>query len=238
MTGVTGRRRRVLLGVSEDRQLRPVVEAAATLASGLKAGLQCLVVEHEDLIAVAGLPFARAFGLAGVSRPVTIEAMENHFRNLARAVERELAASCMHTQVQWALTRPQGDYLRELLAAAETDDVIVMSREAVLALPGGALAAVARLLGRVSAVVLTSGRPLRDGSVMALTADGPGGESALARDIAEAIGARVEPMTLQAFLLSRRQAAVVVVEAALAEAAGERAFFKRVDEAGAAVVLV
>jgi hypothetical protein len=234
-----GAPRRVLLGIAEDQDLRWAVETAAALASGFNTGLQCLLVEHEDLLALAGLPFVRTFGRGGRSSPLTPEVVENHFRNIARSVERTLAISCTRAQVAWELARPRGEYLRELALATKAEDVVVVSRERVMAASGGALAAVRALLGKAAAVVMPAPRALQDGTVLALSGDGQDDAAIeLADGIARALQARLDAVTVADFLASRRRAAVVVASVAQAEAAGEAAFFQRIDEAEAALVLV
>jgi hypothetical protein len=59
--------RRVLLGMGGSDDIRATIAAAAEFAGAVRSELLCLLVEREDLINAAGLPFARAYGFGGSS---------------------------------------------------------------------------------------------------------------------------------------------------------------------------
>lgn len=231
--------RRILLGIGELHGLHISVVTAASLASGLGTGLRCVVVEHGDLLALAGLPFSRAVGRGGISSPMTLQLMESYFRNLSRAVERELIETCARLNIDWALARPSGQYVEELSAAAEGGDIIVVSRRDIAAVPGELLKTARRLLEKAAAIVVPAIKQDPGGAVLAFTTPESGGDAqALAVEIAAALRAPLEIMDFTDFPLTRRKAAIVVAPLALAEATGERLFLQRIDAMGAGAVLV
>jgi len=231
--------RRVLLGVAENREVGLKVETATVFASRLGSEVLCLIVEREDLLSVAGLPFARAFGPGGVSAPLTVESMEAHFRNLVRTAERALAEACGPAKVTWKVQRPQGDYVSELLAAIAPGDVVVVSQQEIRTAPDGLFGTAALLLDKASAVVVPALKPQKGGPVVVLTDDeGDGGAVGLAKDVAASIGARLETITLADFAALRRRGAIVVVPLGLARHMGESGLLASINAAGATAVLV
>lgn len=231
--------RRVLLGVSGTRELQVGVDAAVMLASGFGAVLQCVVVEQEDLLSLSGLPFARAFGRAGMSAPMSPEAVARYFHRVFQDVERQLVERCKPDNVSWELARPQGEYLHALMAAIEEGDVVVVNRKDLHAGPGSLIAMCRTMLEKAAAVVMPAPGPARQTDVLALSDNTMDGNAVrLAGDIAAAMNRRLDVVSPASFLAGRRQAAVVVAPLQLAELTGEDSFLRNIEAMGAAVVLV
>ena len=205
------RPRRILLGVAGTQELTVTIDTAVMMASSFGASLQCVMVEHEDLFAVAGLPFARAFGRGGMSSPVTIEAVAGYFRRVERTIEHELIERCGRVNVRWGLARPHGDYVREVLASVEEGDVVVISRGDLQARPEDLVAIAGSILEKAAAVVFPGSGAGRGGPVLALSGDeANGGAAALAGGIAAATGRKLDQLTPTAFLTEPHRAAIVV----------------------------
>ena len=96
---------RILVAISGSQEFHVTIDAAVTLAAGFGTALQCLIVEHEDLMAIAGLPFARTFGRGGMSSAVTLEGVTGYFRRLAQSVEHELGERCTRVNVEYGRWR-------------------------------------------------------------------------------------------------------------------------------------
>jgi len=239
MTAAPAGPRRVLLGVSGTRELPMAVDAAVMLASGFGAALQCVVVEQEDLLSLSGLPFARAFGRAGMSAPMSPEAVARYFHRVFQAVERELVERCKPGNISWELARPQGEYLGALLAAVEEGDVVVVNRKDLHIGRGSLIAMCRTILEKAAAVVIPAARQTPHANVLALSdASMDGSAVRLARGIAAAMNRRLDVVSPASFLAGRRQAGVVVAPLQLAELAGEDSFLRNIEALGAAAVLV
>ncbi len=239
MAGVTREPRRVLLGLGTGDDLYHSVEAATRFASAARAGLLCILVQQESLISLAGLPFARVYGRGGLSSKFTMDSFESHFSQLVRNAESALAESCARSNVTWQMLRPQGETLRELSAALEEGDIVVINRSDIQ-ISGLGLFGVARLfLGRAAAVVVPSPAAKSGGRILAVS-DGPGTAqaTAIARDIGLATGMRVETVGAADFPHFHGQASVVVAPMDIVAPMGEIEFLRKIAAAGATAVLV
>ena len=230
---------RILVAISGSQEFHVTIDAAVTLAAGFGTALQCLIVEHEDLMAIAGLPFARTFGRGGMSSAVTLEGVTGYFRRLAQSVEHELGERCTRVNVRWTLARPHGDYVRELMASVEQGDVVVVSRGDASADPDALLAMFNTILEKAAAVVIPVARPPKGGRVLALSGGTMDGKArALAHDIALATGRQLTVVPPTEFLSAGRHAAIVVAPIAFAEVMGSARFLHSIEAMGAAAVLV
>jgi hypothetical protein len=221
--------RRILLGIGEADERTAIIEIAARLAGQYGAPVECLVVAAEDLLAAAGLPFTRAVGPGGLSMPVTVTAMENHFRRLADAVERDLSESCRAAGLPWRMERREGTLERQLVGALDTDDVVVIGHRDLRLPGGGALEILRNLLKKASAVIIPSRRSRRRASSGLTFSAGDVPELLLG--LAEALGAEGPTSALH-------RMSVVTMRLKDVEAEGEVAFFRRLEVTGASAVLL
>ncbi|MCB1378214.1 MAG: hypothetical protein KDK89_07600 [Alphaproteobacteria bacterium] len=230
--------RRVLLALSERQEIRVAVDMAANLASGLGAPLQCVVVAQEDLLAAAGLPFVRVVGRGGQPLTMTPESVERHFHGVMRTVERELALCSHRLKLAWDLAQSRSHYLDAMTDALTEGDVAVVGGSDLRTAAGGPAAGLRRLLQKASAVVVPASRPVAKGSVRLLQVADEPDATALANDIAAALGTTLESLTVPGLARAPRHAAVVVASAATAETVGLAAFLRAADAMGAAAVVL
>lgn len=230
---------RILVALSGAHELHLTIDAAVMLAAGFGTALQCVIVEHEDLFALAGLPFARTFGRSGMSSAVTPEGVACYFRRLAKSVELELGERCTRVNVNWALARPQGGYVRELMTSVEPGDVVVVSRGDAKADPEDLIARFDAILEKATAIVIPVAVLPKGGRVLVVSDETLDGKaSSLAHDIARVTGRQLSAVAPAQFLAAGRNAAIVVVPVAFAGAIGAARFLRSIETMGAAVVLV
>jgi nucleotide-binding universal stress UspA family protein len=167
---------------------------AARLAASLGAGLEALFVEDENLLRLARLPFARtASRLLAASEPCDDLALQ--LRALAAETRRAVEAAARDAGVAAGFRAVRGSVGREVLAAAEEADLLVLGYRAhARSLRRPRLGATARvaLAQAPSAVALVQGTPVR--AVVAVACDrSPASEHALemAAAVAEALGGEV-----------------------------------------------
>lgn len=230
---------RILVALGGYGKVSITIDAAVSLAAGFGTALQCVIVEHEDLLAIAGLPFARTFGRGGMSSEVTPEGVTKYFHRLAQSVEHQLVEHCSRVNVHWSLARPQGEFIRELVASVEHRDVVVVSRGDTSADPETLLAMFKALLEKAAAVVIPAQTLPREGRVLALSGGVMDERSTeLARDIADATGRPLAIVPPMEFPGADRHAAIVVAPVAFAELTGTARFLRAIETMGAAAVLV
>ncbi len=239
MAGVTREPRRVLLGLGSGDDLHHAVEAAAILASAAKSALLCVLVQQEDLVNLAGLPFARVYGRGGLSSTFTLQSIESHFSQLARTAERALAEICARTKVTWQMRLPQGEIFRELSTVLEEGDIVVVNRYDVEISGLGLFGAARLFLDRAAAVVVPSSSVRLNTRIIAIS-DGAGTAQAvsIARDIGVATGTRVDIMGVSDFLHFHGHASVVVAPMDIVAPIGEIEYLRKIAAAGATAVLV
>jgi hypothetical protein len=238
-TGLTKEPRRVLLGLGSGGDLRISIEVAAVFASAVKSGLLCVLVQQEDILNLAGLPFAKVYGRGGFSTTLTLHSIESHFNQLVRTAERALAESCARTHVAWQMLRPQGMTFREISTALEEGDIVVVNRHDIQ-ISGLGLFDVAKLfLDRAAAVVVPSSA-LKLNDRIVVISDGPGTAQAIAiaQGIGLAAGIGIEIMGASDFLHFHGRASVVVAPMDIVAPFGEIEFLRKIAAAGATAVLV
>ncbi len=231
--------RRVLLGLGMEPDMRHAIEAAVNFASAAKSTLLCLLVEQQSLLNYAGLPFAKAYGPGGFASTLTPQGIELHFNRLARSAEKALAESCARTNVNWQMTRPQGETLEELSLVLEQGDIVVINLRDLLDAGKGLLGAARLFLNTAAAVVVPASAAWPGGPVIAV-GDGPGTQqaAAIARGIGQATGTRIEIVDALGFLHLQNHASIVVAPLGIVETMGEAEFLRHITRTGATAVLV
>jgi len=115
--------RRILVALDASSASIAALEGAADLAARLDAELSGLFVEDEDLLRLAGLPFAAEVEIhSATSRPLTAEAMEQSLRAQARRAESALSGVAERHGVRWDFRVVRGAVTTEVLAAMEEAD--------------------------------------------------------------------------------------------------------------------
>jgi len=120
---------RILVALDASPHSLAALEAAVVLATGVQAELVGLFVKDDNLLRLAGLPFARQQGLYSPEpRPLDEPQIERELRARARRAEHALAALADPAQVPWSFRVVRGAIAAELLAAAAEADLISLGR--------------------------------------------------------------------------------------------------------------
>ena len=104
--------KRVVVSLDAASETDPAIDTAARLAARWRVPLHGVFLEDEELISLAGLPFARQVTLATGIEPLTKDHIENHFRAFGERLQRELATAAARHGVEWSF-----EVLRGPLAA-------------------------------------------------------------------------------------------------------------------------
>ncbi len=174
---------RVLVGLDASPASLGALAAAAELAARLGAELAGLFVEDEELLRLAALPFAQVVRATSGARerldPVSAEAALRAFAARARdALERTASVR----RVEYTFRVARGSVVREVLAAADGADLLVLgagghARQARAAVGGTARTAAAQ--ARAPVLLIARGSAL--GEHIAVVDDGtPAAARALA----------------------------------------------------------
>jgi hypothetical protein len=193
------------------------------------------MVEQEDLLNYAGLPFAKAYGPGGVATALTTQAIESHFDRLFRETEQLLAQICSRINVTWRTQRPHGDYFEEIAASLEQGDTVVVSWWELRHAGHLFSEAVRQLLSVAAAVVVPSRRRQSKGPIIVV---GGGRVASIAHGIVKMTGAKIESLEPSALMLRHRPAAVIVASLAAIGVMGEEAFLQSLANTGATAVVV
>jgi hypothetical protein len=227
--------RRVLLGMGGSDDIRATIAAAAEFAGAVRSELLCLLVEREDLINAAGLPFARAYGFGGIAAPFTLQSVQDHFDGMAREAGKALAEACTHANVAWQMLRPQGEIMRELSGAVQPGDILVVDAKELRQSAFGLIGALRLLLDKAEAVVLPSAAAQSPGPVVAVGGDHA---VAIASSVAEFLNRRLEIIDLAQLQQARHRASVVVAPVEAVAALGEDEWLHRMRALRANAVIV
>jgi hypothetical protein len=191
--------KRVVVSLDAVSETAPAIDTAARLAARWQVPLHGVFVEDEELIGLAGLPFARQVTLATGLGPLTKDHIEDHFRAFAERSRRELAAAADRHGLEWsfevmrgplsaaafgsehdlvvagATTRPVGDHFR--IASRWWSLTAITARPLLLAKQqwesGGSIFAVLRRRGPQSARILEIAAQIAGIFRAALTVAGP-----------------------------------------------------------------
>jgi len=121
--------RRILVALDASTHSLAALEAAAGLAANLGAELIGLFVEDENLLHLAGLPFAHEVRSPSASRrPMSSAQMEAQFRLQASQARRALAVAAERAQARWQFQTVRGQVTASVLAAALEADLLAMGR--------------------------------------------------------------------------------------------------------------
>ena len=109
--------KRVVVPLDVVSEADPAIDTAARLAARWRVPLHGVFIEDEELIGLAGLPFARQVTLATGLEPFTKDHIEDHFRAFAERLRRQHAAAAARHGVEWSF-----EVVRGPLAAAALGD--------------------------------------------------------------------------------------------------------------------
>lgn len=113
------RESRVLVAVDASAASLLALELAADLAAALRASLTGLYVEEEDLLHVAGLPFARRVRAhSGELAPFSAGELEREWRALAGAAREALTRVAQARRLSWQFEVVRGRALQVVAEAS------------------------------------------------------------------------------------------------------------------------
>jgi len=154
---------RILVALDSSAHARAALEAAAALAADLEAELLGLFVEDANLLRLAALPFAReAFWAPAADERLEEARMARTLRAEADQLRRQLAAEAERQHVRWSFRVARGPVDRELLAAAEQADLVVLGTVGRSPMRTSGLGSTARTVARTatrSVALLRPGAP-------------------------------------------------------------------------------
>jgi nucleotide-binding universal stress UspA family protein len=164
--------RRILVALDASAASLAALEAAAEIAERLHAELAGLFVEEEDLLRLAGLPFARAYSAeaADLGR-LDVGAMRRALKVQADRARHALETVARRRRLTWSFRVAQGAAAAALAAAARECDLLG------LGIAGGTHARRARLGSTARATLAT-----RACSVMVLRREESFGERLVVLD--------------------------------------------------------
>jgi nucleotide-binding universal stress UspA family protein len=105
---MTQRIRRIVVSFDAASEIRIAIDTAARLAARWGVPLHGVFIEDEELIGLAGLPFARQVTLGIGPEPLTKDHVEDHFRAFAERARRQLAAAADRHGVKWSFEIVRG----------------------------------------------------------------------------------------------------------------------------------
>jgi hypothetical protein len=115
---------RVVVPLDAVAEHRAAIDTAARLAARAKAPLHGVFVEDEELLALAGLPFAHQVTLGAGAQRFTTKDAELHLRAAAEAAKKELAAAARRHRIKYSFAVVRGGSATALSYASERDLVV------------------------------------------------------------------------------------------------------------------
>jgi hypothetical protein len=116
--------KRVVVSLDAAAETGTAIDTAARLAARWRVPLHGVFIEDEELIGLAGLPFARQVTLGTGLEPLTRDHVEDHFRAFAERVRRELSAAADRHGVKWSFEVGRGPLAADILGGE--DDFVVI----------------------------------------------------------------------------------------------------------------
>lgn len=121
--------KRILVALDASTYSLAALEAAAELAANLQAELIGLFVEDENLLHLAGLPFAHEVSTSSATpQPIDSDKMERQLQLQASQARRALAKAAERAHARWRFTTVRGQVTASVLAAALDADLLAMGR--------------------------------------------------------------------------------------------------------------
>ncbi len=121
---MSGAIERVVVRLDAASETHAAIETAARLAARAKAPLHGVFVEDEDLLNLAGLPFARQVTLGAGAERITTKEAELHLRAAAEAARKELAAAAKRHRIDCSFEIVRGNAATPLSFASSGDLIV------------------------------------------------------------------------------------------------------------------
>ena len=172
-----------VLALLEGAATDAVLEAAAEMAAARRLPLVALVIEDVQLLASAGLPFAREIGpVSGASRPLSAAGVEARMQEHSERLRGQLEELARRHGIAAELDVRRGPRAQTVLARLHPADTLVLRRSHALERP---FALFERVLAGARCTVLVSGehgaRRAARGMPMLLIEDEASGGRVVAR---------------------------------------------------------
>jgi nucleotide-binding universal stress UspA family protein len=116
---------RVVVQLDSASEIRAAIDTAARLAARVKTPLHAVFVEDEELLNLAGLPFARQVTHGAGAVRLTSRDAELHLRAAAEAAAKDVAAAAQRHRVEHSFIVVRGSAASALAVASERDLVVV-----------------------------------------------------------------------------------------------------------------
>jgi nucleotide-binding universal stress UspA family protein len=114
---------RIVVPLDAPSETATAIDTAVRLAARWGVPVHGVFIEDEELIGLAGLPFARQVTLGAGAEPLTRDQVEDHFRAAAERARRELAAAAEQHDVNWSFEVARGPLRADMFA--EEHDLVV-----------------------------------------------------------------------------------------------------------------
>jgi hypothetical protein len=119
--------RRILFALDSGTNVPAGLDVAVEIAGRLRAELEGLYVEDNDLFQVAQLPFTTQVNLmTGSPQPLLAADLERQMARLASSARRRLADAATRGRVRWTFRTVRGRIAQEVAAAAELADLVIV----------------------------------------------------------------------------------------------------------------
>lgn len=115
--------KRVIVPLDAASETSTAIDTAARLAARWRVPVHGVFIEDEELIGLAGLPFARQVTLGVGLEPLTKDQVEDHIRAFAERARREFAAAAKRHDVKWSFETVRGPLAPDMLGG-EHDFVV------------------------------------------------------------------------------------------------------------------
>src|SRR5262245_4169325 len=108
---------RVILPLDAASESGAAIDTAARLAARWQIPLHGIFIEDEELIGLAGLPFARQVTLGLGVEPLTRNQVEDYFHAFAERARRDLAAAAERHHAKWSFDTVRGPLTPDVFGA-------------------------------------------------------------------------------------------------------------------------
>ena len=121
--------RRILVALDASTHSLAALQAAAKLAASLHAELIGIFIEDENLLHLAGLPFAHELrSPAAMRQPMSSDAMERQLHLQAAQARHAMEKAAEQENVQWSFRTIRGQVTPSVLSAALDADLVALGR--------------------------------------------------------------------------------------------------------------
>jgi len=106
---------RIVVPLDAASETVTAIDTAVRLAARWQVPIHGVFIEDEELIGLAGLPFARQVTVGAGPEPLTKDQVEDQFRAAAERARRELAAAAERHDVKWSFEVVRGPLTADTL---------------------------------------------------------------------------------------------------------------------------